>query len=636
MNATVAHRGPDDSGEYCDEKAGVALAMRRLKILDLSGGRQPMCNEDGSLWIVYNGEIYNSPELRRELSDRGHVFSTDHSDTEVLLHLYEEKQENMLESLNGMFAFVLFDKGRQRLFGARDRIGIKPLYYLKRPDCFVFGSELKSFLGLPFFEREIDQNSLSHYMSLLYIPGDVSILKGVHRLRPGHWFEYDIPKSRLKIEKYWNLTANRREARSEEEWCEDIRNALSRSVQQRMLSDVPVGISLSGGIDSSALVGLLADSGRTDIKTYSLGFTGLGEEDWDELPIARQVANRYGTEHHELILDPDTLLNDLIPMVWYLDEPYGGGLPSWFVFRFMSEEVKVGLTGTGGDELFGGYGKYLALGARGLERRISVRKDRVDKGRHFLSRLKGKSDLLFGGGPTSGLHDERQWVLNGIGRREFDARWNHFYAKYYYLSDARKDRYVLQTSTDGVPNTQGMLREIFEESTDPDVRNAMAYVDFNTQLPDEFLFFTDRLSMAHSLEARVPFLDHTLVEAAFGIPPSIRMRAHDLKCLLKKAVGDLLPREVLGARKRGFVIPIPLWLRGTLRPLVERLLSPERLGKQGIFRADFYHRFVHPHLEGKADFGIQVWAALMFQLWYTVFIDGDPTQRPTYSWRDII
>jgi asparagine synthase (glutamine-hydrolysing) len=243
---------------------------------------------------------------------------------------------------------------------------------------------------------------------------------------------------------------------------------------------------------------------------------------------------------------------------------------------------------------------------------------------------------MFGGDPSSGADDESRWGLNGMGRREFDARWNHFFTKYYYLSDARKRRWVLQPPTGEGSDTERRLREIFEESADPDIRNAMAYVDFNTQLPDEFLFFTDRLSMAHSLEARVPFLDHTLVETAFRIPPSIRMRSGNLKFLLKKAVGDLLPQEVLGARKRGFVIPIPMWLRGTLRPLVERLLSPERLKDQGIFRADFYHQFVRPHLEQKADFGVQVWAALMFQLWHTVFIEGDPTDRPTYSWRDIV
>jgi asparagine synthase (glutamine-hydrolysing) len=292
MNGVAVHRGPDDFGEFRDEENGVALAMRRLQILDLSGGHQPMCNEDGTLWIVYNGEIYNSPQLRQDLRDRGHVFSTERSDTEVLLHLYEEKQENMLESLNGMFAFVLFDKRKQRLFGARDRIGIKPLYYLKRPDCFVFGSELKSLLALPFLERDIDPASLSHYMSLHYIPGTTSILKGLNRLGPGHWFEYDIPKTQLRVEQYWSLQTNHGETCSEERWCEEIRKALSTSVQRRMLSDVPIGISLSGGIDSSALVGLLAESGRTDIKTYSLGFTGLGEDEWDELPLARRVAQQ--------------------------------------------------------------------------------------------------------------------------------------------------------------------------------------------------------------------------------------------------------------------------------------------------------------------------------------------------------
>ncbi|HVG31964.1 MAG TPA: asparagine synthase (glutamine-hydrolyzing) [Pyrinomonadaceae bacterium] len=637
MNALIPYRGPDDAGEYRDREAGVALAMRRLSILDLAGGHQPMSNHDGSVWIVYNGETYNSPPLREHLLSKGYEFQTSHSDTEVLLHLYEEKQEAMLDDLNGMFAFVIYDRERRQLFGARDRFGIKPLYYHKSANLFAFASELKCFLPLPGIERAIDLASLYHYMSLLYVPGEDSIMRGIKRLLPAHWFKFDLRSNDFKTEQYWDIDLKGTEERSEDEWCEIIRTELREAVRRWTLSDVPVGCSLSGGIDSSAIVGLLGEMGHPGIKTYSLGFTGHGEDEWNELPLAREVAARWGTEHHESILDPESLLDDLVEMAWHLDEPYGGGLPSWYVFRFMRETVTVGLTGTGGDETFGNYGKFRAFEATPLARAIMSQQNIYTAAGRNLAWLWKPAAQLAEAVPQS-------W-LGGRARKERLSHWlnfsggplgRYYFNPWYYFSDEAKRAAVFQTDLGGVLDTAEVLQGFYERAGASDVRNAIAYVDFKTQLTDEFLLMTDRLSMAHSLEARVPFLDHEFVETIFRIPSQIRTRPDNLKYLLKKSVADLLPEGILGARKRGFVIPIKLWLRGSLRPLAEYLLAPERLKAQGILNPQYYRRYVKPHLDGEADYTWQVWAALMFQLWHFIFIEQNTRQKPTYSWRDII
>ena len=636
MNQLEAHRGPDDAGEYRDAEAHVALAMRRLSILDLEGGHQPMSNADGSVWIVYNGEAYNSPQLRSQLEAKGYTFQTSHSDTEVLLHLYEEKQEEMLLDLNGMFAFVIYDRRRQLLFGARDRFGIKPLYYHQQANLFAFASELKSFLALPGLEREIDLTSLYHYMSLLYVPGESSILRGVKRLAPASFFKLDLKTREMKVESYWDLSFNQVEERSEDEWCEVIRTELREAVRRWTLSDVPMGCSLSGGIDSSAIVGLLGEMNHPHIKTYSLGFAGQGEAEWDELPLARQVAQRWGTEHHEMILDPLSLLDDLVEMVWHLDEPYGGGLPSWYVFRFMRESVTVGLTGSGGDEAFGNYGKYRGFESSPWARAAMNRRGIYDSvGRNF-SWIWGPCVQLAEAVPNSWIGQDRKKRLAGLFDFGGGPVGRYYFNSWYYFSDTSKRAAVFQTPTERILDTAEILQSFYDRAATTDVRNSISYTDFKTQLTDEFLSMTDRLSMAHSLEARVPFLDHEFIETVFRIPSAIRTRPDDLKYLLKRSVADLLPEGILKARKRGFVIPIKLWLRGPLRRLTQYLLSAERLKRQGIFSPTFYRRYVRAHLDGQADYTWQVWAALMFQLWHFIFIEQNTRSKPSYAWREII
>lgn len=617
MSALIASRGPDEQGEYCDGAAGISFATRRLSIIDLESGRQPMSNEDGTVWVVFNGEIFNARELRRELTAKGYRFASRHSDTEVLIHLYEDQQEAMVPRLNGMFAFVIYDRRRGRLFGARDRFGIKPLYHIQLPSFFAFASELKCLLVLPDVSRDLDLDSVFHYMSLKYLPGEGSIFCGIKRLRPGHTFDYDIVRKTLTTREYWRPTFHPDEGVTEAEWCERIREGLERAVHRWAWSDVPVGCSLSGGIDSSTIVGMLAQGGVSPIRTYSLGFTGAGETRWNELALARQVARRWSTEHHELTLTAEELLDDLVQMVWSLDEPYGGGLPSWYVFRLMGGDVKVALTGTGGDELFGNYGKFRWLEASPLSRWFHV-------GNRATTRQ------------VDGHRQTRSLRSHPMQLRANPEKFERcYFDHFYYATDEMKRTLIFASWTDGVMDTASLLKQRYEEVSAPTIRDRVTYLDMTTQLTEEFLLMTDRFSMAHSVEARVPFLDHEFVELVFRIPAASRTRPRALKYLLKKSVRDLLPPDLLRAPKRGFVIPTGSWLRRPLRPLVESLLSPQRLSAQGLFRPSFYTTFVQPHLAGVADYADQVWTALMFQLWHLIFVEEHATACPSFTWRDL-
>jgi len=631
MIAAMSHRGPDDMGIHWDRDLQVGMGMCRLAILDIESGHQPMSNENGDVWIVFNGEIYNSPSLRPFLEEAGHRFVSHHSDTEVLIHLYEEEGIEALQKLNGMFSFVILDRNRKRLFAARDRMGKKPLYYWQGPGLFAWASEIKSLLETPYIARNVDREALFHYMSLLYVTGEKTIIQGIRRLLPGHWLIYDLEKKTVTTGCYWDLDFSKQENRPEDEWCHLIRETLGKAVKRRMLSDVPVGCSLSGGIDSSSIVGLLGSMNYSDIRTYSLGFVGQGEDDWNELPLARAVSRRWGTRHHEMILEPAELLDDLLSMVWHLDEPYAGGLPSWYVFKHMRQDVTVGLTGTGGDELFGNYGKYTTFEVNRLARLTCAYRDSSRLERRlvydpFLALASLTPEILIG-------RLRKNQIRSVPTMSQEPMRW--FYMGFWYYFDDMTKRNSIFTSSGACMDTGQMLQTLHNQSGAKDYRNAIAYVDFKTQLVDEFLFFTDRLSMAHSLEARVPFLDHEFVELVFRIPSRQRSKRHDWKYLFKKAVADLLPAEILSAPKKGFVIPIKLWLRGHLRPLVVKLLAPERLETQGILHPQFYFNYVEPHLNGH-DFTWQVWAALMFQLWHVVFIEHPSRGRPSIELRHML
>lgn len=591
LGSAMRHRGPDDDGVFRDREANVALAMRRLAIVDIVDGRQPMSTTDGRFTIVFNGEIFNASSLRRELEATGVKFVTDHSDTEVLLHLLAHEGRQALPRLNGMFAFALWDNLRQELLCARDRFGIKPFYHVVQDGRFAFASELKSLLALPWLERTVDRRSLYHYMSLMYVPGTDTAIVGVSRLAAGSWMTIKASTGSIEQGRWWEPSIGGGQPMPRIEICRQIRSAFERAVTDWSTADVPVGCSLSGGLDSSAIVGLLASKGQK-VRTYSVGFSGQGEAAWNELPLARLVAERWGTQHEEIILDPDRLLDDLMEMVWHLDEPYGGGLPSWAVFKQMTGSVKVAMTGTGGDELFGNYGKWRELEGGWLRRQLVGESEGIDRFRKY------------------------------------------FFDHYYYLPDQAKHGSVFVECPDDYDTADWMYRKVYQPARAVTVRDRCAATDIATQLPEEFLMMTDRFSMAHSIEARTPFLDHHLAQLVFGLPSELRTRRGSLKGLLRESIADLLPPELLTAPKRGFVIPLKLWLRGTLRPLVESLLAPGRLASQGLFKPEFHERYVRPHVEGHADFTNVVWAALMFQLWHLVFIEGRG-DRPTYRIQDL-
>jgi asparagine synthase (glutamine-hydrolysing) len=616
MNGVQQHRGPDDTGEYRDETAGVSLAMSRLAILDLAHGHQPMTSASGRTVIVFNGEIFNSPELRARLEGEGVRFQTTNSDTEVMLALWERKGERMLDDLNGMFAFVLHDRESGVVFGARDPVGIKPLYYSDRPERLAFASELKALLTLPDVAREIDRESLFHYTALRFVPGASSIFAGVKRLPPGHFFRIRPESRALEITPYWSLSFEPDERTPAHEWPERVRAGLRDAVRRWALSDVPIACSLSGGIDSSALVGLLSEAGAGTPRTYSLGFAEEAESELNELPLARDVASRYGADHHEIILGADDLLRDLLKMVWSLDEPYGGGLPSWYVFEFMAKDVKVGLTGSGADELFGDYGRY----------REYERDGAPSAAEHLAGRL-----ALAAPRAAHAIASVGERLTSRPANTDFSLpRFRRDYVERYYYSSRQQQQALFVNPAHA--DTAALLAR---HARPGDPRDTITGVSFATQLPDEFLSMTDRFSMAHSLEARVPFLDRAFVDLMATVPAHVRTRPHDLKYLLKRAVADLLPADVLRGRKRGFVIPTALWLRGKLRPLVERLLGREHLAAQGIFNPAVYDRLVVPHVEGRADHQAQLWTLLMFQLWHVLFIERPQHDAPAALWSDL-
>ncbi|MBN8555159.1 MAG: asparagine synthase (glutamine-hydrolyzing) [Deltaproteobacteria bacterium] len=585
FNQSQLHRGPDEGGFYFSKEGLVNLAMRRLSILDLEGGHQPMFNADKSLCIVFNGEIFNAPELRKKLQLKGYKFQSHHSDTEVLIHLYAEFGEKMLTQLNGMFAFVIHDSKKSLLFGARDHFGIKPLYYSLIDGKFAFASEMKSLLTLPWINLDLNLQAVSDFLSFQCVPAPHSIFESIHKLPAANSFSFDLRKKVFSKETYWKPKFDDGFHLNEEELPKYIRSELNAAVRRWTLSDVPIACSLSGGIDSSSIVALLAENSSRKISTFSLGFHNSPE--LDESDLARKVAEKWNTDHHEILLDPDDLLSDLDAMIYHLDEPYAGGLPSWFVFKEMAKSVKVGMTGTGGDELFGNYGKWLPFTS-------------TAKNFHHRLRLLKHNPLSF-----------KDQVRYPIGSRY-----------HLYFRQSQKEHSIfLGASALHLEPSEKLIENYWNESLATDPRNAVPSIDFRIQLPDEFLHMTDRFSMAHSLEARTPFLDREFVEKMQQIPSHLRSQTGNFKNLLLKSVSSLLPSDLIHQKKRGFILPEKKWLRGRLREQVECLLSPQFLKRQGIFQERIYTQWVAPHLAEKKDYSWKVWTLLMFQLWYDRFIN---------------
>jgi len=596
MCGAMTHRGPDEEGIYLGEGAG--LGMRRLSIIDLENGQQPVSNEDGSIWVVFNGEIYNYRELRALLIRRGHVFRTA-SDTETIVHLYEDFGSKAVGYLSGMFAFAVWDERRRQLLLARDRLGIKPLYYAEINGDLVFASELKPILQLPEVGRRLNWEGVSHLFTFLATAPSHSIVDGVRKLEPAR-IAVAAPGRSLRIERYWDLTFEPDEQATEQELVERLRLLLMTAVARHQISDVPVGAFLSGGIDSSAVVATMARLSTERVKTFSIGFV---EQGYDELSYARRVATCFHTDHHELILKPDAvaLIEDL---AWYLDEPFGdtSAIATYIVAKLAADHVKVVLTGDGGDELFAGYDKYLVEQRERSYDRVpaAMRRMMAMAGRLMPDGMPGKRFLqhLALDGSRRYLHASTLFHVDQIGQLFQGEALEQLSAREPWaesLSHLRKH------SCDWI--------------------SAAQYCDINNYLPLDVLTKVDRMTMAHSIEARPPLLDHHIVEFAAKVPTRLRLRGGTTKYLFKQAMRGSLPDEIIDRPKHGFAVPLDSWFRGELSGFARDLLLSDRCRRRGLFNERYLEQLMRLNERGR-DVGLQLWTVASFELWCQRFLDS--------------
>lgn len=609
MCNTLYHRGPDDEGIYTEGNFG--MGMRRLSIIDLAGGHQPISNEDGSLWVIQNGEIYNFPELRRGLEQRGHQFRTK-SDTEIIVHLYEEEGVDCVNSLQGMFAFAIWDVPRRRLVIARDRLGIKPLYYAQNGRQLLFGSELKALLAAG-LERELDPQAVHDYLSLSYIPAPLSIFRGARKLPPGHFLLCE--NEHAKEVQYWSPPLPQEEAptQKEETITEELTTLLREAVRSHLISDVPLGVFLSGGLDSSTVLALARESTGEKIKTFSVGFP---EKSFNELDDARKTAQQFGTDHHELIIDAKA--TETVPqLVDFFDEPFGdsSALPVFYLSRFTRQHVTVALSGDGGDEIFAGYETYTAYRWANAYKRLP----------HFLSKTLVPSlvrRLPVSHKRLSFDYKAKRFVEGAL----LPPEQGHFWWKHIFSEEAKQN--LIATTKDSIRATLNLYQEHFASSQTPHTLDRLLSIDLNVGLPDDMLVKVDRMSMAHSLEVRVPLLDHKVVEFMTAVPHSLKLRDWQKKYLLKKVMTGKLPEHLLRRKKRGFNVPVPSWLLQDLRDLVHDTLAPARIQETGLWNAPYVSQLIQEHEQHKHDWSRNLWCLLIFQLWYDKYMKGSKFSQP--------
>ncbi len=593
MNARLLHRGPDSDGLFAED--GVALAMRRLSIIDLEHGDQPISNEDGSVTVVQNGEIYNYRELRGELERCGHRFAT-HSDTEVLVHLYEEHGDGFVERLRGMFAIALWDSRSHRLLLARDRFGIKPLYYRLAGGTLSFASELKAMLEQPGFSRRIDSRAVAAYLAFNSIPAPLTIFAEARKLPAGTllaWRDGEVEQTRYARPEPAPAAQTRR--RPADELAEELRETLRDSIRAHLVADVPVGVLLSGGVDSAGIVALAAGEQADPVKTFSVGFE---EASFDELDRARLVADRYGTDHHEIVLRPDAV--ELFPkLVEAFDEPFGdsSALPTWLVSELAADEVKVALSGEGGDELFGGYYTYVA----------DLLAPRVGRLAALAAPL---AEMLPSSNAKVSLDYKAKRFARGAGLPPLERHhaWKEIFSRQLQAS--------LLGDRDPDWDPVDLYRERYAETAGAEPLARLQDVDLGIYLVDDLLVKTDRSSMAHSLELRVPFLDNEVATMALGLATPLKVRGLAKKRLLRQALAPLLPKEVLRGPKQGFSIPVAAWLRGPLQGFARETLSVETLSRQGWLDPATVTTLLDRHCAGREDLSRQLWGLIAFTLWF--------------------
>ena len=632
MTHVQAHRGPDDSGLW-DRKfpdgSYIGLGSRRLAILDLSPlGHMPMCNEDRTVWITYNGEIYNFAALRDELEGKGHRFVS-HTDTEVIIHLYEQEGPDCVKRLNGMFAFAICDlrMGTPTLLVARDHFGVKPFYYFHEGGRFAFASEIKALLQIPEIEAELDPESLHQYLTFLWVPDPKTMFRRIFKLPAGHYAT--LRKGELKLTQYWDLTfpaANQTYERSEDDLADEVRERFRRSVEAQMVSDVPIGAFLSAGLDSSGIVAMMAGATKTratkqPVRTYTITFPRkyrVGETTLDDPEVASRLARHLGCENERIVVEPD--VTDLLPrLVWHMDEPTADPaiITAYLVCREARKQATVLLSGVGGDELFAGYRKHVAhYWAQAYGRVPSVVRRAGEAGLAAMPSLRG---TMLKGRLRLAKKMARSASLNSVDR---------FITNCTYLdADQKSGLYSSEMAAEASASDPACRhRAGFDRVRDADFLHQMLYLDTKIFMTSLNLTYNDKMSMASSVEVRVPFLDRELAEfVAWNIPPTMKLKGllrPTTKYIFRKAMTDILPREVLQQPKAGFAAPVDYWLAHDLKEMVDDLLSPEQLRRRGLFQPAAVQRYIDEHRSGRQDWSAQIWQFLTLELWMQTFLDG--------------
>ena len=606
MNACIVHRGPDEDGFFV--KDSVALAMRRLSIIDLAGGQQPMYNEDRTKAIVFNGEIYNFQELREDLDRRGHKFYT-HSDTEIIVHLYDEFGADCVNYLRGMFAFAIWDETDKSLFMARDRVGKKPVLYSHQPNGdLIFGSEFSALLAHPAITREVDYEAIDGYMSYLCVPAPQTAFKKIRKLEPAHWLRWKDGK--IETKRYWQPDFSKKIRISETEAIEETTRILRESTKLRMISEVPLGAFLSGGVDSSVIVALMAQESSQPVKTFSIGFE---EQDYSELKYAKRVAEHIGAEYNEFVVKPNAL--EILPLlVEHYGEPYAdsSAIPTYYVAKETRQFVTVALNGDGGDESFAGYERHAAMRVAEKYHRLPkiLRQNLLEKPISLIPTSEIKK--------SSRVRDVKRFLqAANLEKNERYFRWVSTFNR-----DAKNELYTDEfKETVKAQNPSSFLDEWFAKANGSGILDATLLTDQMTYLPNDLLVKVDIATMANSLEARSPFLDHKVIEFAASLPESLKMQRFETKSLLKKVAAKLVPREVVYRRKMGFGVPIGNWFRGEMKGFVRDILLSEKSLKRGIVKPETVEKYVREHTNAERDHASQIWSLLMLELWFQKFID---------------
>jgi asparagine synthase (glutamine-hydrolysing) len=605
MGDVMAHRGPDDDGAYVGQ--GVLLGMRRLAIIDVAGGHQPISNESKTIWSVCNGEIYNFRELREKLRRLGHTFRTG-TDSEVVVHAYEQYGDDLVSYLDGMYGFALWDNPRRRLLVGRDRLGIKPLYYLNDGLRLIFASEAKSILVVPGVKTELDPFALREYLTLGYTPAPHSIFRGIYKLPPASLLICE--NGRCDIRCYWQFPDNVDHSMNEHDWAENLVETFEAAVVSQMVSDVPLGAFLSGGIDSSSVVALMAKNSSQPVKTYSIGFENSeGGQYYNELPYARKIAELFGTDHKEILVKPDVA--QLLPhLLWHMDEPMADAafITTYLVAEFARRDVTVILSGVGGDELFGGYRRYLGEYYGQYYNRLPT---------WIRRRVLAPLAQLLPSDRHSPLLNLSRYARSFMLSNElsFEERYRTYVQVFSRIQRSR----LLHEPCDDRADSLGA---VLSESGNRDALRRLLHVDLATQLPDDLLMLTDKMTMATSLECRVPILDQRLVELSARMPSRYKIHGRHLKHILKVAFKGLLPDDILHRKKRGFGAPMGAWLKGALSPLLKCVLSKEAVQRRAIFDWNEVERTIALHEANKEDHTDHLLTLMNFELWSRMYLDG--------------